>query len=85
MILRLKGLKEMQVFNQEFVDAVKSKLETIQPGFYMTREQVCLAVGISGTYANAISILMAGPEFADFESVKSRGIRRKKVETNPIV
>jgi hypothetical protein len=73
----------MQVFNQEFVDAVKVQLAKVQPGFYITREQVCLAVEVSGAYANAISILMAGPEFAGYESVKSRGIRPKKIEVSP--
>lgn len=68
----------MQVFTTEFIQAVKGKLETLQPGFYMTREQLCVAIGITGHYSNAISMLLATPEFSEFETVKSRGIRRKK-------
>lgn len=68
----------MQVFNPEFIAAVKTKLETLQPLQYMTREQLCVSLGVGSAYTNAISIIMSDPEFADFESVKSRGIRRKK-------
>lgn len=69
----------MQVFTNEFIAAVKSKLESIQEGFYMTREQLCISLGVAATHSNAISMLLAMPEFAEFEAVKSRGIRRRKL------
>lgn len=69
----------MQVFNPEFVQAVKAELETLKDGFYMTREMLCVAVGVPKEYANAISMITLDPEFSEFEAVKSRGYRRKKV------
>jgi hypothetical protein len=68
----------MQVFTSDFLAAVKSKLESIQPGFYMTRSQLCLSLNIASDYEGVISMLLGTPEFSDFEAVKSRGIRRKK-------
>jgi hypothetical protein len=68
----------MQVFTNEFVQAVKSALDGLQPLQYLTREQVCLAIGIDKSNMNAISILLVQPEFAAYETVKSRGIRKKK-------
>lgn len=69
----------MQVFNPEFIAAVKAQLDTLKEGkgFYMTREQICNAIGVSNQYVNALSMITAEPEFAAFESVKSRGYRRK--------
>jgi hypothetical protein len=68
----------MQVFTNEFVQGIKQALSKLEPGFYLTREQVCMAMGIDKSNMNAISIIMATPEFAGYESVKSRGIRIKK-------
>jgi hypothetical protein len=68
----------MQVFTSEFIASVKSKLESIQDGFYMTREQLCISLNIAPAYANSITMLLSQPEFSNFEAVKSRGIRRKK-------
>jgi len=68
----------MQVFNPEFVNAVHTVLNTLEPGSYLTREQVCTKVGVSPAYMNAISIVMQGSEFSRYETVKSRGIRIKK-------
>lgn len=69
----------MQVFTTEFVETIKGKLDSIQDGFYMTREQLCISLNIAPIYANAISILLTTDEFSCYESVKSRGIRRKKI------
>jgi len=77
----------MQVFNPEFVAAVKAKLETLNPldqKAYFTREQVCLAVGVPAMFANVISIILADEEFSGFESVKSRGIRWKKASAEAL-
>jgi len=70
----------MKVFTDEFVNAVKGKLETLPDGDYLTREKLCIAINVPAVYANAISMLMAQPEFSGFEAVKSRGIRRKKIQ-----
>lgn len=69
----------MNVFNQEFVTAIKAKLDSLEPLAYLTREQICAAIGVDKTYVNAVSIVMQEPQFADYEAVKSRGIRRKKI------
>ena len=69
----------MKVFTDEFVQAVKTKLDTLEPLQYLTREQLCLALNVSPEYMSAISIVMKDEQFSEFESVKSRGIRRKKV------
>ena len=74
----------MQVFNPEFTTAVLSVLNTHlndEPGSYLTREQVCFKVGVDKMYMNAISIVMLDESFNGFETVKSRGIRKKKVVT----
>lgn len=73
----------MKVFTQEFVAAVLAKLGKLEQGSYLTREQVCVAIGVTGAYSNAISMLMAEPEFARYETVKSRGIRIKKDWVEP--
>jgi hypothetical protein len=70
----------MKVFTQEFVDGVSSVLATLEPGSYLTRAQVCSKLGISESYANAISMLTLEPEFSKYEAVKSRGYRLKKEE-----
>lgn len=67
----------MTVFNLEFVQAVRDQLATLKPGFYLTREQVCLALNVPKTYSNAISILFEAGEFPEYETVRSRGIRRR--------
>lgn len=69
----------MKIFTQEFTDAVKNVLESLEEGMYLTRENVCLKIGLTGQHSNAISILLSEPEFADhYELVKSRGIRLKR-------
>jgi len=67
----------MTVFNPEFVQAVRDQLNTLQPGFYLTREQVCNALGVPKAFSNAISILFEAGEFPEFETVRSRGIRKR--------
>ena len=69
----------MKIFTQEFRDAVKGALDQLEEGMYLTREHVCLKIGLTAFHANAISILLSEPEFAeDYELVKSRGIRLRR-------
>jgi hypothetical protein len=67
----------MQVITSEFKNAVLGQLLDLKSGFYLTRDQLCMGAGTEIKYANLVSILMSEPEFAEFETVKSRGIRRK--------
>lgn len=69
----------MNVITNEFKNAVIGQLLDLKPGFYLTREQLCLGAGVDPKFAGVVSLLMTEPEFADFEGVKSRGYRRKKV------
>lgn len=70
----------MQVLNPEFVQAVKNKLDKLEAGCYYSREQICISLGLDKSMVNAVTLALQDPLFAGFESVKSRGIRAKKVE-----
>ncbi len=78
-LLFTSGKILMQVFTTEFVSAVKAKLESLQDGFYLTRDQLCVSLNVPSECAGVITMLLATPEFSCFEAVKSRGIRRRKV------
>ena len=73
----------MKVFTDEFVQAVEDKLNKLEPLQYLTREQICAALNVPAVYMPAISIILSDERFNQFEAVKSRGIRRKKVAVNP--
>lgn len=68
----------MQVITNEFKQAVLDELNKLEDGFYLTRSMVCERIGVGEQYENVVSILMQDPEFSGFESVKSRGIRKRK-------
>jgi hypothetical protein len=68
----------VKVFTDEFVNAIETQLNTLEPLQYLTREQLCSKMQVSADYMNAISIVMKEERFNRFESVKSRGIRLKK-------
>ena len=68
----------MNVFTDEFVNAVKGQLDKVEAGYSITREQLCEKIGVPGIYSAAISVLFQTETFADFEIVRAKGIRRKK-------
>ena len=68
----------MKVLNLQFLEAVKARLDTLKPGFYYTREQLCHDLKLPKDYVTAISLAMLDDRFSDFEMVKSRGIRRRR-------
>jgi hypothetical protein len=69
----------MQILNPEFLTAVKGKLDKLEDGSYLTREQVCVLLGVNKDMVGAVTLALMDPMFSNYESVKSRGIRRKKV------
>lgn len=73
----------MKVLNLQFLQAMKSKLDALKPGFYYTREQLCADLKLPKEYATAVSLAMLDPMFDAFEMVKSRGIRRRAGSSLP--
>jgi hypothetical protein len=71
----------MDVFNQFFIDSVETRLKMLAVGEYITAEQLCVKVGIDIAFKPVIGMVLA-LYFPDYESVKSRGIRRKKLLTS---
>lgn len=69
----------MQIFSAEFVNSVKTELEKLTPGRYITREQLCEVLSLSKDAAAAVTLVLSQPEFSAWESVRSRGVRLKKV------
>lgn len=67
----------MQVITDSFKNAILGQLLDLKPGFYLTRDQLCLGAEVDTRYAALVSILIQEPEFSEFETVKSRGIRKK--------
>jgi hypothetical protein len=69
----------MQVFNSEFVQAVRNHLNGMTVK-YVTREELCKALGVSVEYSGAISIMFETGLFPEFETIRSRGIRRRELK-----
>ncbi len=69
----------MQVFNSEFVQAIKNVLES-NTSKYITREEVCVKLGVSKDYAGVISIMFDNGMFPEYETVRSRGIKRRELQ-----
>ncbi len=69
----------MQIFHPDFVNAVATKLATLDELSTLTREQVLVSIGVDKSHVGALSSLLLLPEFArEYETVKGRGIRRKR-------
>jgi len=64
----------MQPINQEFIDAVIKELNELEPGYYLTREQICAKIGVLKEYSELISVLHKVGKLPGFKMVKSRGI-----------
>lgn len=82
----------IKVFSQEFHAAVYDVLETLEDGFYLTREQLLGKLGLPAEYGPTIPVLFESGGLPEYEAVKSRGIRRRKGFTkgvraglNPVV
>ena len=69
----------MKIFTQEFVDGVAKVLARLEPGDSYTRAQVCFKMGLPESYVAVIGMVTSlEPQFAKYESIKSRGYRLKK-------
>lgn len=68
----------MQVFNPEFVQSVRDALNA-NTSKYITREELCVKLGLGKEYAQAISIMFEAGLFPEFETIRSRGIRRREI------
>lgn len=70
----------MQVITDDFRNAMMSTLTSMPEGTYLPAKLLCAKIGVDERYVSVITLLMQDPEFADkFESIKSKGIRSKKI------
>ncbi len=76
-------MSNLNMFTNEFTNAVLVELAKLEADDYITREKLCKRLGLENKDAAlAVSILMQEPAFAGYESVRSRGIRRRKADAS---
>ena len=68
----------MNIFTDEFVNAIEAQLESLTENGKVKAETVCAAIGLSLDYTFAIRFVVDN-YLTSFENVRGVGIRRKKV------
>jgi hypothetical protein len=71
----------MNVFDSQFVQAVKEKLNSLQPNERITQKALCESVGVDGRFTPVITLILQEEEFSGFDSRKGPkgGIGKKSV------
>ncbi len=77
-------MSNLNMFTNEFTNAVLVELAKLETDDYITREKLVRRLGLDGNKDAplAVSILMQEPAFVGYESVRSRGIRRRKADAS---
>lgn len=70
-----------QIFDSNFVDAIRSQLETLGQGEYLPRKKICEKLGLESFHDQTLSVMYRMGLFPGFEAVTSRGFRRLKKES----
>lgn len=69
----------MKVFDSAFLFEVKNKLDRLADGQYVTAADLLTSLGVPAEQKIIMAFVLQLPGFESFESVKSKGIRRKKI------